>query len=89
MSVVFTLVVIAAAGAWALAVFRRLSGLRDQVKQAWKRLEDDRSNEAIKTVYNKHVAVYNNALESFPANLIGPMAGFKAARRYEPLTSTN
>ena len=82
MNVVFTLVVFAAAGMWFLAVYRRLARLREQVKLAWKRLESDPSNEAVRSVYNKHVALYNDALEAFPANLVGPAAGFKAARPY-------
>lgn len=84
MSVVFTLVVLAAAGAWVLTVYRRLHALREQVKLAWKRLEGDQSNEAIKNVYNKHVALYNGALESFPAYLIAPMTGLKPARTFNP-----
>ena len=82
MNVVFTLVVFAAAAMWFLAVYRRLARLREQVKLAWKRLESDPSNEAVRSVYNKHVALYNDALEAFPANLVGPAAGFKAARPY-------
>ena len=82
MSVIFTLVVLAAAGAWALTVYRRLVALREQVKLAWKRLEADQASEAVKTVYNNHVALYNSALESFPAYLIAPMAGLKPARRF-------
>ena len=82
MNVVFTLVVFAAVGAWALVVVRRLGILRDQVKLAWQRLEADQSNEAVKSVYNKHVTLYNNALEAFPANLVGPAAGFKSAKHF-------
>jgi hypothetical protein len=67
---------------WALAVFRRLAGLREQVKLAWARLEADQSNDAIKKVYNKHVALYNAALESFPGYLIAPLAGLKPARHF-------
>ena len=63
-------------------MLQRLTRLRDEVKAAWKRLEADQSNDAIKTVYNKHVAKYNTALEAFPANLIGPMAGFKPAHSF-------
>ncbi len=84
MSVLFTIGVIAVVAMWAITVYSRLSRLRHQVKQAWKRLEADRSNEAVRTVYNKHVEIYNAALEVFPASLIGPAAGFKAARRFEP-----
>ena len=82
MNVLFTLVVIAAVAAYALTVYRRLASLRSQVTLAWKKLEADQSNDAIKTVYNKHVDLYNGALDEFPANLIVPLAGFKPARRY-------
>ena len=71
-----------AAAMWAFAVYRRLVMLREQVKQAWKRLEADQTNEAIKTVYNKHVRIYNEALDSFPAYLIAPLAGLKPARSF-------
>jgi len=50
-NVLFTFVVFAALGAWVLLVVRRLTQLREQVKLAWKRLEADQSNEAVKSVY--------------------------------------
>ena len=83
MNVLFTLVVVGALAAWWSAVYSRLSRLRAQVKQAWGRLEADTSNVAIRNVYNKHVDLYNAALDRFPANLVGPAAGFKPARRFE------
>jgi hypothetical protein len=82
-NVLFTVVVLAAVAAWALTVYRRLAALRNQVKLAWQRLEGDQTNEAIKTVYNKHVTIYNNALEAFPAYLVAPLAGLKPARRFD------
>lgn len=82
MNVVFTLVVFAVVAAWALLVVRRLTVLREQVKLAWKRLEPDQSNDAVKSVYNKHVTLYNSALDAFPANLVGPAAGFKPAKHF-------
>lgn len=82
MNVLVTLVVLAAAGTWALTVFRRLTRLRERVKLAWKRLEADQSNGAIRSVYNHHVTTYNAALESFPAYLIAPLAGLKPARHF-------
>ena len=82
MNVIFTLVVLAAAGAWMMAVYRRLAGLRNQVKLAWKRLEADQANEAVRTVYNKHVALYNDALAAFPGSVVGPAAGFKSAKPF-------
>jgi hypothetical protein len=81
-SVLFTLAVLAAAGAWALLVIRRLTALREQVTLAWKRLEPEPTNDAIRTVYNKHVALYNEALAVFPAYLVGPAAGFKPAKPF-------
>jgi hypothetical protein len=81
-NVLFTLFVFAAVGVWVLVVVRRLTLLREQVKLAWQRLEPDQSNEAVKSVYNKHVTLYNQALDGFPANLIGPAAGFKSAKHF-------
>ena len=82
MNVVFTLVVFAVVAAWALLTVQRLTRLREQVKLAWKRLEADQSNDAVKRVYNQHVTLYNQALEAFPANLVGPAAGFKPAKHF-------
>jgi len=81
-NVLVTVAFIAGVAMWALAVIRRLTRMREQVKLVWKKLEGDQSNEAIKTVYNKHVVAYNNALDSFPAYLIAPLAGFKPARPF-------
>jgi len=84
MNVLFTIALIAVVAMWALAVYTRLSRLREQVKQAWKLLEIDRTNEAVRHVYNRHVDSYNKALGAFPANIVGPATGFKAAKRFEP-----
>ena len=83
MNVLVTLVVLAVVAAWSLVVYRRLLALREQVRLAWKRLEADQANEAVKTVYNKHVALYNGALESFPAYLVAPLAGLKPANPFK------
>jgi hypothetical protein len=80
--VLLTIVLIAAAAAWWVAVQRRLDRMRNEIKAAWKILESEQTNQAIKTVYNKHVSAYNAALESFPANIIGPLSGFKPARPF-------
>ena len=82
MNVLFTIGVIAAVLLWTFAVVRRLDRMRQEVKLAWQKLESDQSNEVIKTVYNKHVAQYNAALDAFPAYLVGPIAGFKPAKRF-------
>lgn len=84
MQVILTIVVIAAAAAWLLAVQRRLAQMRDEVKAAWKILDADQTNAAVRAVYNKHVAAYNAALQAFPANIIGPMGRFKPAKSFEP-----
>jgi hypothetical protein len=36
----------------------------------------------VRSVYNKHVTIYNDALESFPASLVAPLAGLKPARHF-------
>jgi hypothetical protein len=82
MNVIVTIVLILAIAMWTIAVYSRLVRLRNQVTQAWKRLEADQSSEAIRTVYNKHVDLYNNALEGFSGGLIGGAAGFKPAKRF-------
>ena len=82
MQVLLTVGLIAAVAVWLFTVTRRLAGMREEIKLAWKKLEGDPSSEAITHVYNKHVAAYNAALEDFPANVIGPIAGFKPARRF-------
>jgi hypothetical protein len=83
MNVLFTIAIVVALAAWASAVYARLSRLRSHVKQAWQRLEADTSNVAVRNVYNKHVDLYNAALEGFPASIIGPAAGLKQARRFD------
>ncbi len=82
MQVLLTIVLIAGAAAWMLAVQRRLAQMRGEVKAAWKLLEVDQANAAVRSVYNKHVAAYNKALQAFPAYLVGPLAGFKPARPF-------
>ncbi|MBY0492686.1 MAG: hypothetical protein K2Y23_00605 [Cyanobacteria bacterium] len=82
MNVLFTVGVLLVAAAWLLTVYRRLVGLRDQVKLAWKKLEADQANDAITAVYNKHVKLYNDALEEFPANVVAMLAGLKPARHF-------
>jgi hypothetical protein len=82
--VLLTIVLIAAIAAWILAVMRRLAQVRDEVKAAWKILEADQANAAVKAVYNKRVVAYNAALQAFPANVVAPLAGFKPAKSYRP-----
>lgn len=83
MQVLLTVGLILVLGVWVVAVLRRLTRMREEVKLAWKKLESDQSNEAVRSVYNKHVAAYNSVLEGFPANVVGPMAGFKPAKTFQ------
>ena len=82
MQVLLTVGLIAAVAAWVFAVTRRLARMQAEIRLVWKKLEADQSNDAIKHVYNTHVAAYNSALENFPANVVGPLAGFKPARPF-------
>jgi len=80
--VLLTVGLFAGLAIWLFVVLRRLASLRTQVTLAWKRLEPDQANDAIKTVYNKHVDLYNATLEEFPANIVSMFAGFKPAKRF-------
>jgi hypothetical protein len=82
MQVLLTIILIAAAAAWVLAIQQRLDRMRREVKAAWKLLEPNQTNEAAKAVYNRHVAAYNSALEVFPANIVAPLTGFKPAKPF-------
>lgn len=82
MQVLVTIVLIVGMAMWVIAVYSRLVRLRNNVTQAWKRLETDQGNAAIRTVYNKQVDAYNKALEGFSGGLIGGAAGFKPARPF-------
>jgi hypothetical protein len=84
MQVLLTVFLIAIAAAWALTVYRRLDIMRGEIKLAWKRLETDQSNAAVKQVYNRHVDAYNKALDAFPASIIAPLVGLKPARPFNP-----
>ena len=82
MQVLLTIILLAAAAAWVIAVQQRLERLRRDVKAAWKILEANQANDAARVVYNKHVAAYNTALEAFPANIVAPLIGIKPARPF-------
>jgi len=81
-NVIFTLFVMAAAAAWGFVVYSRLLRLRERVKDAWRHLEADQTNESVKAVYNRSVDSYNTALDGFPANVVAMLAGLKPARRF-------
>ena len=82
MNVVVTIVMLAGMAAWGFAVYNRLLRLRRRVKEAWRHLEPDQTNESAKTVYNRCVQQYNEALDGFPANVVASLAGFQAARPF-------
>lgn len=82
MNVVVTIVFFAAVALWGFAVYNRLLRLRERVKEAWRLLETDQSNESAKTVYNRAVQTYNTALDQFPANIVAMLSGFKSARPF-------
>jgi hypothetical protein len=89
LSVLFTLAVLAVAGLWGAAVYARLIRLRDRVSDAWKLLDaqlkesgEPATTDAARKVYNDAVVKYNAALRAFPANIIGGLSGFHAARPF-------
>lgn len=77
-----TVVVVAVLGVWWFAVYNRLLRLRARVKDAWNALEHEPDDETLRNQYNARVKTYNDALETFPANVVSLISGFKAARRY-------
>ena len=89
MNVLFTLVVLAVAGLWGVAVYARLVRLRSRVNEAWKLLDaylkgagEAATTEAARKVYNDAVVSYNTALQAFPANIIAGLSGFHAAKPF-------
>jgi hypothetical protein len=87
-NVIFTLVVLAVAGLWGVAVYTRLVRLRGRVNKAWTLLDahlkagEAATAEAARKVYNDAVVSYNTALQAFPGNIIAGMSGFHAARPF-------
>ena len=89
MNVLFTLVVLAVAGLWGVAVYTRLIQLRDRVRGAWKLLDEQLKDggepataDAARRVYNDAVGKYNGALQAFPGNIIAGLSGFHAAKPF-------
>ena len=84
MNVLFTILVLAGVGMWALAIYNRLHRLRRQILSEWKDL-DTREKAGQLTDgarYNKLAATYNAALDAFPQNLIAGLAGFRPAQMF-------
>ena len=91
MNVIVTLVVLAVAGLWGVAVYTRLINLRGRVTAAWQLLEgqlkgggEPATADAARKVYNDAVIKYNEALPAFPANIIAGLSGFHAAKAFHP-----
>lgn len=82
MNVIFTIVVLLAAGAWALTIYNRLVRLRAEIRVEFKRLEASEQTDADGTRYNQLAASYNAALEAFPENIIAGLAGFRPAQMF-------
>ena len=89
MNVLFTLVVLAVAGLWGVAVYTRLIHLRGRVTGAWKLLDaqlkagaEPTATDAARRVYNEAVVKYNGALQAFPGNIIAGLSGFHAAKPF-------
>ena len=82
MNVIVTIVGVVVLAGWAFVVYNRLLRLRDQVKDAWRRLESQQDDVTLRDGYNARVNVYNNALAVFPANLVDVLAGFKPAKHF-------
>ena len=82
MNVIVTIVGVVVLAGWAFVVYNRVLRLRDQVKDAWRRLESQQDDVALRDGYNARVNVYNNALAVFPANLVAVLAGFKPAKHF-------
>jgi hypothetical protein len=90
LNVLFTLVVLAVAGLWGVAVYTRLINLRGRVTGAWKLLDaqlkgggEPATAEAARRVYNDAVVKYNEALQAFPANIIAGLSGFHTAKPFQ------
>ena len=82
MNVLFTIVVLVAAGMWGLAAYSRLVRLRVLIRAEFKRLEATEQTEADGKRYNVVAEQYNSALEAFPANIIASIAGFRPAQMF-------
>jgi hypothetical protein len=83
-NVLFTVVVLAGVGMWALASYTRLHRLRGQIFSEWKALDarEKAGQPTDGTRYNKLAATYNAALDAFPQNIIAGLAGFHPAQMF-------
>jgi hypothetical protein len=85
-NVLVTLAVLAVLAMWGLAVYNRLVRLRSQIKTAWKQLDAGRKEgdaAGARQTYNDVVVKYNDALQTFPANIVAGLVGFHAANKFE------
>ena len=84
MNVLFTVVVLAGVGMWALASYTRLHRLRVQIFSEWKALDarEKAGQGTDGTRYNQLATAYNAALAAFPQNIIAGLAGFHPAQMF-------
>jgi hypothetical protein len=82
MNVIVTIVLVVVLAGWAVVVYNRVLRLREQVRDAWRRLQPQQDDAALRDAYNARVNVYNNALAVFPASVLAPLAGFRPAKHF-------
>ena len=88
MNVIVTIILVVVLAGWAFVVYNRVLRLREQVRDAWRKLEPRQDDAALREAYNASVKVYNNALAVFPANLVAMLAGFTPARSWQGSTGS-
>jgi len=82
MNVIVTIILVVVLAGWAFVVYNRILRLREQVRDAWRKLEPQQDDAALRDAYNTRVNVYNDALAVFPASVLAPLAGFKPAKHF-------
>ena len=82
MNVLVTIILVVVLAGWAFVVYNRILRLREQVRDAWRKLEAQQDDAALRDAYNVRVKVYNNALAVFPANVVAMLAGFTPAKHF-------
>jgi hypothetical protein len=82
MNVIVTIILVVVLAGWAFVVYNRVLRLREQVRDAWRKLEPQQDDAALRDAYNTRVKIYNNALAVFPANVVAMLAGFTPAKPF-------
>ena len=85
MNVLLTVAVLAVLAMWVMAVYNRLHRIRRAIFSEWQQLDErekagDLSLDGSR--YNELAAKYNAALEGFPENIVGGLAGFRPAQKF-------